>query len=354
MSYQQRSILAAVTLFVLAPLVAEYLLGDFAITFLSPLIIMAPMYGGGALLIRELTRRSGRGWPTILLLGSAYCLIEEGFSTQTLFNPNSFGMHLLAPAWIPALGIGAWWTLFMLNVHPFWSIGVSIALAEGLFPSRARTPWLGKVGASVAAVLFAFGMVANAVYMIHHGHFVASTAQFAVTGVVCIVFVVAAFLVPASASAPHTNDIAVPPPWLCGLATFLLGFAVFLAPAIPAILIAMRGGPKARMNFFDATNANLGWAAVAWILAVDLIFLLLLWIFSRRRSWTPLHTCSIGAAGALVYGVHAFMQGPIVQASKGIVLMSHMLLLALAIAVIAIAAHRTRSTLRAGTLLPVP
>ena len=43
-------------------------------------------------------------------------------------------MHLLSHALIPSLGISAWWTLFMLNVHPFWSIGVSIALAEGLFP----------------------------------------------------------------------------------------------------------------------------------------------------------------------------------------------------------------------------
>jgi hypothetical protein len=354
MSKSPRSIAAAVTLFFVAPLVAEYLLGDFAITSLSPLILMAPMYGGGALLIRELARRTGRGWPAILLLGCAYCLIEEGFSTQTLFNPNSFGLHLLAPAWIPSLGIGAWWTLFMLNVHPFWSIGVSIALAEGLFPSRARTQWLGNVGAGMAAVLFAFGMAANAAYMIRHNHFVASTAQFAVTGVICILFVVAAFLIPASAPSSRPNDIAVPPPWLCGLATFLLGFAVFLAPAIPAILIAMRGGPKARMNFFDASNAKLGWAAVAWILAVDLIFLLLLWMFSRRSTWTLLHTFSIGAAGALAYGVQAFMHGPVVPAPKGIVFMSHVLLLVLAIAIIAIAAQRTRSTLRAGTLLPVP
>jgi hypothetical protein len=352
MSYSQRSILAAVTLFFIAPIVAEYLLGDFAITFLSPLIIMTPMYGGGALLIRELTRRSSRGWPTILLLGCAYCFIEEGFSTQTLFNPNSFGMHLLVPTWISALGIGAWWTLFMLNVHPFWSIGVSIALAEGLFPSRARTPWLGKVGASVAAVLSLFGMAANAAYMIHHGHFVASTAQFAVTGIVCILFVVAAFLIPVRDSRASAGP--VPSPWLTGLATFLLGFAVFLAPATPAILIAMRGGAKARMNFFDASNANLGWAAVALILAVDLIFLLLLWMFSRRRSWTPLHTFSIGAAGALVYGVHAFMQGPVVPAPKGIVLMSHVLLLVLAIAVIAIAAQRTRSTMLTGAPQLVP
>ena len=134
-----RSIAAAITLFFLAPIVAEFLLGDFPATWLPLLIILAPMYGGGALLIRELTRRTGRGWPTILLLGCAYAIIEEAFTTQTLFNPDIYGLHahLLSHAWIPSLGIGAWWTLFMLNVHSFWSIGVSIALAEGLFPLPA-------------------------------------------------------------------------------------------------------------------------------------------------------------------------------------------------------------------------
>jgi hypothetical protein len=88
MSYPQRSVLAAVTLFFVAPLVTEFLLGDFPVTWLPLLIMLAPMYGGGALLIRELTRRSGRGWPTILLLGVAYAIIEEAFTTQSLFNPH--------------------------------------------------------------------------------------------------------------------------------------------------------------------------------------------------------------------------------------------------------------------------
>lgn len=321
----QRSILAALTLFFLTPLVAEYLLGDFPVTFLSPLIMMTPFYGGGALLIRELARRTGRGWPTILLLGCAYCLIEEGVTTQTLFNPDAFGLHLhlLAPAFVPFLGIGAWWTLFMFNVHAFWSIGVSIALVEGLFPARpgatAPAPWLGNIGVSVAALLFVAGAYANTAYSIHHYHFVASRTQFTVTGIVCILFVVAAFLVPAHASSTASGD--APSPWLVALATFLLGFAVFLAPVF------------------------LNWVAVAWILAADLIFLLLLWFFSRLSSWTPLHTFSVGAAGALVYGVHAFLGNPVVPTPKATAFFSHVICLVLALAFITIAAFRTRAAL---------
>src|ERR1700761_9703971 len=93
----QRRIPAAITLFFTAPLVAEYLLGDLPLKLLVALVALAPMYGGGALLIRELVRRTGRGWPSIFALGAAYTLVEEGFTTQSLFNPDylRMQMHLL-------------------------------------------------------------------------------------------------------------------------------------------------------------------------------------------------------------------------------------------------------------------
>ena len=66
------------------------------------------LYGGGALLIRETVRRSGRGWPTMIVLALVYAIVEEAFVTQTLFNPNYLHLNLglLKPAYIPALGIG--------------------------------------------------------------------------------------------------------------------------------------------------------------------------------------------------------------------------------------------------------
>jgi hypothetical protein len=330
-----RSIAAAVTLFFLTPLVAEFLLGDFPATWLPLIIILAPMYGGGALLIRELTRRTGRGWPTILLLGVAYAIIEEAFTTQTLFNPDIYGLHahLLSHAWIPALGIGGWWTLFMLNVHAFWSIGVSIALTEGLFPSHAGTdqssapqsgpvPWLGKIGLSIAAVLFIVGCVFNTNYQLHHDPFRATHAQFLVAALFVVVFAAAAFLIPVPG--PSRNPSPTPSPWLTGLAAFLLGAAVFSSPIL----------------------WKWNWAAVVFMLAADLVFLVGLGLFSQCSDWTPLHTLSIGAGGALLYGVHAFMQPPVVPCPKWVVLPSHILFLVLALAVIALSVRRTRHSLQ--------
>jgi hypothetical protein len=91
-----RRVAPAIGLFLLAPLVAEFLLGNLPITFLPGLVMLAPMYGGGALLIRELTRRAGRGVPTMLVLGIAYGLVEEGLTTQSLFNPGYGGGGLLS------------------------------------------------------------------------------------------------------------------------------------------------------------------------------------------------------------------------------------------------------------------
>src|ERR1700744_106747 len=107
----QRAFLPALALFLTAPLVAEFLLGNLSLKMLPALIVLAPMYGGGALLIREVVRRAGRGWPTIVVLGMAYAIFEEAYTTQSLFNPNYLHLNLglITPAYIPSLGIGGWW-----------------------------------------------------------------------------------------------------------------------------------------------------------------------------------------------------------------------------------------------------
>src|SRR4030088_1073006 len=83
----------AIRLLVLSPLIAEFLLGNQPITQLGGLVLLAPVYGGAAILIREITRRAGRGWPSILLLSAAFGLILEGLIDQMLFNPGYVGLR---------------------------------------------------------------------------------------------------------------------------------------------------------------------------------------------------------------------------------------------------------------------
>jgi hypothetical protein len=77
-------------LFVLSPLVAEFLFGTTPVSRLGSLLLELPLYGGGAVLIRELARRRGSGWGRIALLGVAYAIILEGFVLQSMFDPALF------------------------------------------------------------------------------------------------------------------------------------------------------------------------------------------------------------------------------------------------------------------------
>jgi hypothetical protein len=289
----KRNLFAVITLFLVAPLVAEYLLGDLPLKLLTALIVLAPAYGGGAVLIRETARRTGRGWPTMLTLGAAYTLIGEGLVTQLLFNPDYMKKHwhLLDHAYIPALGIGGWWTLFMFNLHTFWSMGVSIALAEALFPAEAEAQWLGRVGDSVFALVFVLGVVANFAIGFKQNQFVASHAQLLGVAVLSVLLMVCAFLTPARRSSMAGGRM--PSPWITGAVAFVLGMGVMNTP------------PK------------WGWAAVGVLLAIDAVFLLLVTLVSRKTGWSALHTLSLAAGGALVYGIRAFTAKPLVGGLLG-------------------------------------
>lgn len=314
--FQRRgSVPAAIALFFIAPFVAEYLLGDLSLKLLPALILLAPMYGGGALLIREVVRQRGRGWPTILWLGAAYAVLEEGLVTQSLFNPDYLRLHLhfLAPAHIPWLGIGGWWTMLMLNVHTFWSIGASIALTEGLWPERTREPWLGRVGHAFVATVFLFGAVGNTFIGHKQNHFWASRMQLGVAALVCALLVVVAFATPAGMTRRKSS---VPSPWLTGVAALLLGL------------------------LFELIFPQWGWGAVGLMFAVDAVFLGMVLVLSRRTSWTLLHTLSLGAGGAVAYGLHAFLQKPF---GGGVVLarVGNVIFLAIAVVLIVLAVRRT-------------
>lgn len=317
---RRRGILPALGLFFLAPIVAEFLLGNIPISMLGLLAILAPMYGGGALLIRETVRRMGRGWPSILVLGLAYGILEEAFLDQTLFNPDFLGLHLhlLDPAYIPSLGIGAWWTIFVLTLHTVWSISVSIALAEALVPDRAETPWLGGVGLAVVAVFFALAATAmtfNSIRQDAH-HFVASSSQFTWSALACLALVVTAFSLPRRNGGRAAGT--VPSPWLLGIAAFISGMIFMFVPQ------------------------RWAWGAVGIYVLLDMVWIATILRWSARTRWKGLHPLALAAGAAMAYGTHAFFETPAVGGAVNLVTrIGNALFACLALAVIAIGARRT-------------
>lgn len=284
-----KRIAPVIALYFLSPLIAEFLLGDFPLSKLGFLLFLAPFYGGGAVLIREIVRRTGRGWPTILTLALAYGIFEEAFTTQTLFNPDYLGLHLhlLEPAFISALGISAWWTIFVLTLHTVWSISVPIAIMEALVPQRAHTPWLKWLGLSIVTLLFVLIACTMTVHQIQTDahHFMASNKQFAVSALCCVVVAIAAFLLPRRDTARRPGN--PPSAWING--------AISLAASSIFLIVPQRWG----------------WGAVAIYLALDLVMIVAVTLWSRLAGWNGLHILSLAGGAALAYAWHAFIQQPV-------------------------------------------
>ncbi|MBO0683805.1 MAG: hypothetical protein J2P45_11650 [Candidatus Dormibacteraeota bacterium] len=334
----------ALLLAVLAPLVGEYLLGDLSVRRLPLVLALVPQYGCGALLVRELARRTGRGWPSMLLLAGAYGLIEEGFTTQSLFNPDYLGAGLLHYGYLPTLHTSLNWAVFVISIHVVWTISTPILIAEGVAGERRATPWLRRPGLAVAAILFVLGCAFNTLSSLRSSSFVASPVELAVVAALVAGAVAAAFgLFPPGARQPAIAGRA-PAPWLVGLCALVLA-SLFLL-----------------LNHRRSAASGLPpvWDLMA-ILACGAIAVLLVTVWSRRSGWGPPHQLALAAAAVLAYSwssLATLLSGHTnLGAAVGPVDVAGQVLLALGIlALIAWAAVRSRPTARprsyAGRLSP--
>jgi hypothetical protein len=315
----------AIALYFLAPLVAEFLLGDFPVTMLGLVLLLGPMYGGGAILIREVVRRTGRGWPSIVLLGLAYGIVEEAFTTESLFDPDYVNAHLLDKGFVPALGIAIPWTIFVLTIHTVWSIGAPIALAEGLTPTRRTTPWLRTPGLVTAAVLFTVGSAATAIASYHNDRFVAPWPRLLIAGLITAALMVVALRLPRRVSrpAPAAPPVgaaspvgAAPSPWLVLGAALAAGGLFMVADKLPT-------AASVAIAVLDLTAAVLAVATC-----------------SRRPGWDGRHRLALASAALLVYAGHSFTTHPLSGDGPVVTPVSHAVFAAAAVALIAVEARR--------------
>jgi len=327
-----RRVIPAIGLFFLAPFVAEFLLGDMPVTALVAVLMLAPMYGGGAVLIREVCRRRGWGWPGIALLAVGYGLVEEGLATQSLFNPHYAGKHLLSYGYLPALGIGASWTAFVLTLHTVWSIAVPIALAELL--SRRRTePWLGRVGLAVTALLYVLGVAVLAVLTHRQSGFLATPAQLAGTVVAAAVPVAVAVALGRTRRTGTRRAGRPPAPLLLGV------LSLVVTSGVTGVWYLGKDHLPSRLF-------------VALVLAGYAVVVPLLARLSARTGWGPAHLLGLAGGALGTYGWEAFVtRHLLVPATPAVALASHVLFALVAAALVLVAAVRLRGS---GGTAPVP
>ncbi|GLZ29214.1 hypothetical protein Lesp02_14040 [Lentzea sp. NBRC 105346] len=304
-------------LFLLAPFVGEFLLGNMRVDELWLGVILIPFYGGGALLVRELGRRAG-GWPAMVLLAAAYALIEEGPVDQLLWNDSYAGHNLLTgDSYIPALGMSVELTQAVLALHTVWSICVPIAIVETFVPARRTTPWLGKIGLTVVALIYT--STATLVFLGNYleSHFLAKPAQLIGITVVIAALIALAFRVRPLPAVPGK----APHPLLAGVVAFL-GTSLYWGPA----------------NLVTAGWYE--WVGVAvWCLLVAVgVPLVIGW--SGRDGWGQRHVFALAAGAVLTYVWVSFPVQPESGGSPAVDLAGNAVFGAIALVILVLAGRK--------------
>ncbi|MFJ9390293.1 hypothetical protein ACIRON_15815 [Nocardioides sp. NPDC101246] len=148
---------AAWTLALMTTLCAELTFTAVAVPaawILLPLLLV--MYGAGVLLIREATVRVGGGWPSLVALGVAYELAEDGLGLRALTSPDMYG----AADWgLRTLGVN--WTYWesQLGVHVVLSVLLPVMITNMLFPRFRGRAYLRTGGLVVTGALAVLGVV---------------------------------------------------------------------------------------------------------------------------------------------------------------------------------------------------
>ncbi|KQW42592.1 hypothetical protein ASC77_23255 [Nocardioides sp. Root1257] len=315
--------LPALGLFVLAPACAEYLWGyddstGHPGTLVGNLIVFSPLYGAPALLIRELARRRGLGWPGILLLAAAFGVVQAAIVDQSMWSTGyrdiPYWEDMSVPTYLAPIGLSLYLALSFVGGHVILSIGSPIALVESLTPRRRHERWLGPVVLWVVAFLYAAACALVMKDAYDTGEASATWGQLVGSSVGAVGLVVAAHVVgrrPAMI-VPGT----VPRPLLVGAAAY-----------------------AAMVGWVAIPPTRIGTALVA-LLALGTV--VVVWRWSHRGDWRQSHVVALAGGAVVAAGCFAFLTTPIGEVSDAEKYGHNVTLLALMVALSLGAALRAR------------
>ncbi len=146
----------AVVLFILSPAIGELLSGSSPpVEFFNPFtfLLLTILYGGGAVLVRELSLGWRKGWLSIFALGAAYGIVEEGIMCKSFFDPNwpDLGPLGVYGRW---LGVNWVWAQGLTVYHAVFSIAIPILLVELAYPNERDKSWVSTEWLRVIGLLF--------------------------------------------------------------------------------------------------------------------------------------------------------------------------------------------------------
>jgi hypothetical protein len=266
---------------VAAPWFAEMSWGGYPPTDL-PLIVLflGPMYGGAAVLIREVARRKGHGWPTMVLFAAAFGVLQAGLIDQSLFNPHYGRYDFQYPVHIEGIDISLYYLVNFVTGHVVASIATPIVIAE-TWSRRDAEPWLSRRGTWIVVTLYVLATLVNFMGVKDEdgNGFQASPLQVAVAGGAVLLLVTAGLL---WRRLPVT-DTRVPAP------------LVLTAAGFGAYLLYLPGESAAALVCGALVIATAVTAIGRW---------------SRSRRWTFDHTVALVLGSVLVGIIMPFWADP--------------------------------------------
>jgi len=166
----------ALALLLLAPSIPELLTGSTPVSellfnpigFVIGFSLDVALYGAGALLIREFAVYFHKGWASILLLGAAYGIAEEGFEVHTFFQPSGSPVRALG-SYGHLFGVNWLWALTLTIFHATYSIALPILLVRLWFPYAKDERWLDRPTTALLSALFAGEVVGFGGFVVGHG-----------------------------------------------------------------------------------------------------------------------------------------------------------------------------------------
>jgi hypothetical protein len=257
----------AAVLIILAPILAELLMGATRISRLWLLVPEMGVYGVGALLIREVVRRQRRGWGSILLLGIAFAILEEAVILQTSLTPQFFGAAgANSVGW--AFGVQWLYLLAMLVYESVYAIVIPIQLVELLFPTSRDERWLTDLGMAAAGVVFLFASTGVHFLWTRGGlqNLGAAGYQPPWTHAVLALLAAAALVAVTLGVPPRGRPVPRTPrrarsPWLAGLLGFIFGLFWWLLVIFAYLDRSMVRG----LSPLAPLAAGVAWAGLAYL-----------------------------------------------------------------------------------------
>ncbi len=302
-----------VALWLLATWCAECVWGGFTVAgYPVAVVFLGPLYGSVAVLIREVARRRGGGWPSMVLLAAAFGLVQAGLVDMALFDREALagtqfaeqGVAARATS-VPVLGFSVEQLWDFVGNHVWLSVCAPIAVVEACTrPEVRRAPWLS----GRTAGLFVVSYVAGSLLIRSDMSFTPSPVQVVFVLVAVVVLVVAAVFWRPS-----------PPRAVSGPGPLVLGGVVLSA--------------QVGSWFFGAQWLGMGLRLVTLLLVVALVV---------RWARSEAHVLAAWGAGLVAAAGGAFLSPPYDPAPVWLMVLSDVVGAVFVVALLGWGCHRLR------------